>query len=154
MTASHHHFRLSTVVLAAIVGMFSAVGEASASSPKTDGQGAGRACCLGRVCAKCCCPPASKVSGLPSSGQSANVSLGSSRLSTPAPLCGCRPGSPNSPASDEEPRPSETRQDQIAGHAAQPTVESVPAITLVRVVLSPAVPPKAPLYLRTSRLLF
>jgi hypothetical protein len=153
MTASRHYFRLSSVVLAAILGTFSAVGEASTSAPKSDGQGPGRACCVGRVCAKCCCPPASKMSGLPSSGSSANVPTPRSRLSTPAPLCECRPGGTNSPASDDEPRSSETREDQIAGHAAEPTLESVPAITLVPVVLSPAVPPKSPLYLRTSRLL-
>jgi hypothetical protein len=153
MTASRHHFRLSSIVLAAILGMFSAVGEASASAPKTDGQGPGRLCCIGRTCAKCCCPPASKASGLTASGPSTNVSLARSRLTAPAPLCECRPGGPNSPASDDEPRSSQTREDQIAGHAAEPTVESVPAITLVPVVLSPAVPPKSPLYLRTSRLL-
>ncbi|HEY2155696.1 MAG TPA: hypothetical protein VGH33_08700 [Isosphaeraceae bacterium] len=153
MTAFRRYLRLTWIAVAAVAWMLSVAGDASASMTKAV-QGPGRACCLGRVCAKCCCPPASKVSGLPSSGQSANVSPGSSRLSTPAPLCGCSPGSPNSPASGDEPRPSETREDQVAGHAAEPTVESVPAVTLVRVVLSPAAPPKAPIYLRTSRLLF
>jgi hypothetical protein len=153
MTASRHHFRLSSVVFAAILGTFSAVGEVSASALKSDGQGPGRACCLSRVCAKCCCPPVSKVSGVSPSGPSANVSTARSRLSAPAPLCECRPGGPNSPASKDEPRSSETREDQVAGHAAEPTVESVPAITLVRIDLTPPAPPKAPLYLRTSRLL-
>jgi hypothetical protein len=58
------------------------------------------------------------------------------------------------PASGDEPRPPETREDQVAGHAAESTVESVPAITLVRIDATPPLPAKAPLYLRTSRLLF
>jgi hypothetical protein len=153
MTAFRHHLRLTWVVLAAIVGMLSAAGGASASTSYPESRGPGRSCCVRRVCAKCCCPPASDVSGRPLVGRSATVAPGGSRLSTPAPLCECRPGRPKLPASSTDPRFSEHRQEQVADHAVELIVESLPAISPVRIVLSSALPPKSPLYLRNSRLL-
>jgi hypothetical protein len=153
MTALRHHLRLSWIALVAIVGILSTAGGATASVSKTDTQGPGRACCIGRVCAKCCCPPASGVSNLPPTERSATVSPVGARLSTPAPLCECRPGGPDVPASKSEPRSSENRDDQVRALTAELIVETRPAITPVHIVLSPAVPPKSPLYLRTSRLL-
>jgi hypothetical protein len=152
MTGLRRYLRLTWIVLAAIAGMVLVSGDASAAAPKA-GQGPVRACCIGKVCARCCCPPASDVPGQPLAGRSAAVSPVGSRLSTPAPLCECRPGGPDVPASKSEPRSSENRDDQVRALDAELIVETRPAITLVRIVLSPAVPPKSALYLRTSRLL-
>ncbi len=153
MTTIRRHLRLSWIALAAIAGMFSAAGAASASTTGADAQGPGRACCVGRVCAKCCCPPASAAADPARVERSATFAPVGSRLATPAPLCECRPAGPEAPGSKSEPRPAETRDDQIRSQATELTIETRPAVSTVRLVLSPADPPKSPLYLRTSRLL-
>jgi hypothetical protein len=152
MNATLHHLRHSSIVLAAIVGMFSAVGEASASAPQADAPG--RACCVGRMCAGCCCPTVRKVSVPATSGRLAIVSSALPRLAPPAPLCECRPSSPDAPASRHEPRPPETREDQAFGPAIGPTVVSDPATELARIDASPPSSARIPVYLLTSRLLF
>jgi hypothetical protein len=152
MTDLRHHFRLPWIVLAAILGLFSIVGEASASTPTATPRNSARACCIGRVCSACCCVPADAVSS-PAAVKKSVVIPARPTLTSPVPLCECRPGGPTSPASKTEPCSFEDHSSQASATPPEMTVEHRPAITLVWIIPSTGNPPKSPLYLRTSRLL-
>jgi hypothetical protein len=152
MTDSRHHFRLSWIALAAIVGMFSVAGDASASGTSGGPRNDARACCLKRVCTVCCCTPASASSGALTTGLMVALTPQGSGLSAPARPCECRSSEPGSPGLRHESRSSEDRADQALGKSALLNVYAPTAVTSW-LKLPNASPPKSPLYLRTARLL-
>jgi hypothetical protein len=153
MTGLRYHFRLTWIALAAIVGMLSVVGDASASTTSGAPQNGARACCLKRVCTVCCCTPASASSGLSTTARSVALPSREGSFSSPARPCECRSGEPASPASRHESRPSDDRADQMHGESVELNVRGPTAVTFARLILPTASPPKSPLYLRTARLL-
>src|SRR5581483_9413275 len=102
MSGLRRHLRLSWVALAAIAGMLSVVGEASACSAKPEIK-AGRPCCAASQTPSCCCEaPATDSADLPPTAPRAGDGL----ARPPAP-CQCRPGEPAEPAQKSESSPSE-----------------------------------------------
>lgn len=148
MTGLRHHLRLPWFVLAAIVGMLSVAGEASACSIKAASKAA-RSCCTSAPASACCC----ETPGPGSSHLSRAPSLIGNSLAVPNPTCECRPGTPGDPAPKPASPSSERRTDQGRVESVDLTHEVPPSLTFARIVLPANSPPKTPLYLRTSRLL-
>jgi len=149
MTAPHAHRLLPSLALAAIVGMLSVAGEASACSVQRASTAAS-ACCAGTAC---CCEP-TKVEPHPESAdRTTSLPLGGDGLSLPASPCHCRPSEPTEPASKSESPSPERRTDQDRARSGELIFGFRPAIVFVRPVLPTESPPRAPLYLRISRLL-
>jgi len=153
MTRSRHDFRLTWIALAAVVGLLSVVGDASASTGSGARRSGALACCLKRVCTVCCCIPAS-ASLLPETTErSVAVSPRGGALATSARPCDCRSGEPAAPASRQESRSSEDRADQDQSVSVSLTIHSPTSVTFGRLILPTASAPKSPLYLSTARLL-
>jgi hypothetical protein len=146
------NLRLPYIVLAAIVGMFSVAGEASACSTK-QASTAPSACCVGRVQSACCCEAKKTELPLESTGRFLARSTNDAGHFTPAPSCGCRSGSSNEPAPKPESPTSRHRTDQDRLESCEPIILANRAITITRFILPSVSPPATPLYLRTSRLL-
>src|SRR5258708_2063011 len=111
MTAFRHHPRLPWFALAAIVGMLSMVGEASARTVK----GATRAPRWGGVVPRpweCCCGRAKARPLTPAIELWAMSPPEGAGLSAPAVPCECRWDEPTDPASKPESRTDEQRSDR------------------------------------------
>ncbi len=148
--------RLLWIALAAVVGMVSLPGAASACLTKQ--ANAPRSCCASRPASACgCCtteasPPASVDAPLAESASSlVTATVHEARSGS----CECRA---NDPASPSGPRPAERRAekrsefdryDSFSNHSAPLQVR----VPLARLLMSNAVSPKSPLYLRISHLL-
>jgi hypothetical protein len=147
MTGLRHHLRLPGIVLAAIVGTLSVVGEVSACSTK-----AASNCCPGPAKSACCCEPAT---GQPrsESAERGTVHSASAVRFAPEPGCECRSGEPTGPASKSESPPSQHRTDQGSPRILELVPDVRPPIAITRLVLPTESPPRTPLYLRTSRLI-
>jgi hypothetical protein len=153
MTCLPHYFRQSWIALAAVIGMLSVVGNASASTRNFAPQNGTLACCLKRICTVCCCPPASASSGPLTTGRSVALLSREGSFSSPARPCECRSSEPGSPASRQESRSSEGRGDEVHGEPVQLNVLAPTAVIFARPVAPTASPSKSPLYLRHARLL-
>jgi hypothetical protein len=106
MTAFRHHPRLPWFALAAIVGMLSMVGEASAR-PVKGATEAPKSCCVVPPPSDCCCCPAKPKPLMPAVERSAMLPTGEARLSAPAIPCECRTDEPADPYSKPESRTPE-----------------------------------------------
>jgi hypothetical protein len=151
MTDRRHIFRLSLLALVAVAGMLSVVTDASASTPKRSSANSTDACCLKRVCTVCCCESASA-----SATRKTNSTLPrgeASLASRPAPPCECRSGDPVAPAPRPEPRPTDPRPERDRGAPVDLTLDSPRSATFATVVPPASGLSKAPLHLRTTRLL-
>jgi hypothetical protein len=152
MTAFRHHPRLPWFALAAIVGMLSMVGEASARTVKGATQ-APKSCCVVPPPSECCCCPAKAKPLIPAIELSAMFPTDGARLSAPAVPCECRSDEPADPASKPESRTDEQRSDRAGEELAGSTFAAPPSATFAHFVPPTGSPPKSPLYLRTTRLL-
>jgi hypothetical protein len=152
MTAFRHHPRLPWFALAAIVGMLSMVGEASARTMKGTAD-APKSCCVMPPPSDCCCCPAKAKPLVPAIEQPAASPTGEARLSVPAVPCECRSDEPADPASKPESRNLEQRPERTGEKAADSPFVTVPSTRLALFVPPTGSPPKSPLYLRTTRLL-
>jgi hypothetical protein len=141
------HLRLGGIVLAAIVGMLSVIGESSACSTK-----AASKCCPGPVRSACCCE-SSKAESHPESTERETVRPTSAGRFAPKAGCECRTGEPTEPASKPESPSSENRTGQDGARSVERIFGVRPAIAIARLVPPTASPPRTPLYHRTSRLL-
>jgi len=146
------HFRQAWVVIVAIAGMLSVVGNALASTASGTLRKDAGACCGKQVCSGCCCLPASTRSRPGAAEQSVAFPPGDS-LSTPAGACECRSSEQPLSAPKSRPRPSENRFDRDRGEPVDPAVGAVTPATFGLLVLRIAGPAESPLYLRTARLL-
>ena len=149
MTGPGYPLRLPSLVLAAIVGMLSAAGEASACSALRAGKPIS-GCCARRAQSACCCQ-AKTVKSRPESSRHTLGGIGSSAEEA---ACVCRPGAPADPAPKPRSPSDERRTPQDRTGSVEPTNELYLAIAFVRLVPPTESPPGAPLYLRTSHLLF
>jgi hypothetical protein len=148
MTRLRPDLRLSWVALAAVLGLVSAVGEASAA-------GNGRSCCTKPVCPMGCCGQPDAQSGTETAVPPAAVVPVRVRLTSPAPApCECRSDEPAEPAPKPEAPTSDWRPDQDhAGSVDLPLASSRPAASAP--VGSPTFAlSRAPLLLDTTRLRF
>jgi hypothetical protein len=152
MNGLRYHFRLIWIALAAILGMSSVVGNASASTTAGVPKNGSLACCLKRVCTVCCCTPA-PASDPSKTERSMALPSSESGLYSSARPCECRSGGPGSPASRHESRSSEDRHDETQGEPVDLSVHVPTAVPFARLMVPTANPPKSPLYLRTARLL-
>jgi hypothetical protein len=153
MNGLRYHFRLTWIALAAIVGILSVVGDASASAASAAARNVASSCCVKRVCTGCCCSPESGSTAPLATERSVAVRPSEGGLSTPSRPCECRSSEPGSPASRDESRFSEDRADQASGESVSLNGHVPAAVTFTRHNLPTASPPKSPLYLRTARLL-
>jgi hypothetical protein len=145
------NLRLPYFVLAAIVGMLSVAGEASACSTKRAST-APSACCVGGGQSACCCEAKKTELPLESSGRTLARSTNEASHFTPAPSCECRSGNSNEPAPKPESPAPRHRTDQDRVESPEPIVDVNRAVAIARFILPSASPPATPLYLRTSRL--
>lgn len=152
MNAAFPGSRTLWVALAAIAGILSLAGDASACRV-SDAAPAGRSCCVGRSPADCCCkgPVAA-----PERTATAPAPIGASRpsLGIPSPGCECRPGEPTAPTDRPAQRVHDDRPDAGRAYDLAPGFVPVPGLPPASRPIEPtASPPKAPIYLRTARLL-
>jgi hypothetical protein len=153
MTAFRCHFRLPSTVLAAIVGILSVAGEASACSTMNRGK-ATRSCCAGLSRSACCCE-AETAETRPESpdSQAVGMTADGGRLLAPGSPCECRVGDPTESAPQPKSASSRHRIDRDGVRSVELNVDIRPAIARAPVGLATETPPRTPLYLRTSRLL-
>jgi hypothetical protein len=152
MNIGRRYFRIPSVALAAIIGMLSVAGEASACSMKA-AKKAASACCTGNSQSACCCDADKVESKFQSSELTLVRTLPEAGAIAPASSCECRPGNPTEPASKPESGTSRHQTDQDRVRSASLISEIRPAIIFVRLALPTERPPATPLYLRMSRLL-
>jgi hypothetical protein len=134
---------LSWIALAAMLGVLSLAGDATAASPREDAC----ACCPVRKLARCCCEPTTAPTRSGAVERSRTIAPGDD-----ARPCECRPDAPASPASRQEPRAPQTRVDRGDG-SVNPPCPAVASTTFDDRPGGPtAVPPKTPLYLRIAHL--
>ncbi len=150
MSVIRSQLRLTSIVLAAIAGMVSLTGEATACSAK-----AARSCCTGSSGPACCCEAGKPVSA-PRSIERFSVGMprGTGRLLAADPECECRIGGPTEPATRPRSARPEVRPDSSPARIFESIPEFRPTIPLVAVVPPTGSPPGLPLYLRASRLRF
>jgi hypothetical protein len=147
MIGLHHHFRLPCIALAAIVGVLSVVSEAAAAPSKETT----RSCCSRAGCGMPCCEqPADRAAAQPSV---ALTTIQSGLASLPEMPCQCRSEEPAAPAPKSEPSSSEHRPDQDRASSVDLTIEAPRATAFVRATQPTSCLSRAPLYLRTTRLL-
>jgi hypothetical protein len=153
MTDLRQHFRWLWIALAAMAGMFWTVDDAWASTASGASRKVADACCAKRVCAGCCCAPASAStrSEVPERSE-ALLSMGAA-LTTPAQPCECRSSEPVSPASRQESRSYEDRAGQSRSESVDFAVHAPASLTLAYLISPTSIPPKSPLYLSIARLL-
>ena len=151
MTDLRYHLRHSLIALAAIVGMLSMVGEASARNPGGSSN-TPKSCCVVTTPADCCCCPA-KPDSLPfSAGRSTGVATGETRVATPDRSCECRSNEPAAPASKPESRSQEQRSERVSEGAFDTSFFVRPSVTSSRYIPPTGGPPNSPLPLLTIRL--
>ncbi len=151
MRTLRHHLRASGIALAAIVGMLSMVGEASARATSGASE-ARKACCVAPTPADCCCCPA-KADPRPASAGPQDPSIASGvRLAASDRPCGCRADTPAAPASKPE-SSSRERRPERADEASVATafVPYAPG-SFARSVPPTGSPPSFPLSFLISRL--
>lgn len=149
MTGLRHNLRLSLIAFAAAVGALSVASDVSASN--TGPQNGARACCLKRACSVCCCEPAAVAS--PVHEPADPRFTGAGLAGRTAPPCECRSNGPAAPAPGPESRPGGQRIDPGHGESVVLTIDVPSAETLARHLRPAARLSKAPLHLRTTRLL-
>jgi hypothetical protein len=153
VTALRSYLRLSSIALAAIVGMLSVAGEAVACSAKDPGAGA-RSCCASPSRSACCCEAEKAEPGPPSIERTAvGLLSGSGHLLAPNSPCECRTGGPNEPAPKPQSPTSERRTDQERARSFESILEFCPTTIFFSLIPPTESPPGVPLYLRSSRLL-
>jgi len=152
MTGLRHQLRLPGIVFGTIAAILFLAGEVSACSPKA-GRNSTGGCCSGRAESACCCEPAGVKSRPASAVRSTVLPPAKAGLFAPEPLCECRSGAPNEPASKSESRSPERRAEQDRAGSVELPFDIRPMIAPARLVLPTERPPRAPLYIRTSRLL-
>lgn len=153
------HVRLGWIALVAIVGVVSSSENAAAGTMAAE-CGSDQRCCVSRPMSACCTPSApSQVETSVDSADPEIVDRAPNHTASLSPNvhpCECRASDPAAPASEPERRCPERRQggDQSLDckdrHA--PTERPTPLTTSL--VTPGSSPPRTPLYLRTSRLLF
>jgi hypothetical protein len=155
MALFRHHSRLAWVAVAAIMGMLSVAGDASASTADVAPRGDIRSCCAEGRCTVCCCKPAEAPPRPRPADRSAALPSKGGDIAAPARPCECRSSEPATPAPKPESRSSEGRGDQARGEPVDPALDAgpPPAATFARLILPTSSPPKSPLYLRIARLL-
>jgi hypothetical protein len=151
MTTVRSYLHIPSLAFAAIMGMLSVVGEASACSAKGPGKAMG-ACCAGPDQSACCCD---QVEPRPALTDRTAVGMpgGTGRLLAPDSPCECRPGEPTESAPKPESSSSENRTDRESTRSLEQVFPVQPTIAVDRLVQPTQSPPGTPLYLRTSRLL-
>ncbi len=157
MSTPRQHLRLPLVAFAAIVGLLSMGGEASARGGSGVADRA-RSCCVAPKSPdhSCCCC-SSKSAESPSTvtierrlvASVARVEL----LSTGGDSCECRSNVPADAASNPVSRSMERRSDCRVERFAEASVASLRSASMVRFVSLQACPPRSPLAFLTSRLL-
>jgi hypothetical protein len=152
MTGLRHHLRLPWFALAAIVGMLSMVGEASARST-SGAAGARKSCCVVSTPADCCCCPAKAEPLAPSVGPKAAIVAVEVRLSASDRPCECRSDEPAAPASRLESSPTRLLSERAHEEVVATAFSVRPLASLCRFDSPPGSPPKSPIYLLTTRLL-
>jgi hypothetical protein len=151
MIIPRHHLRLSHIALAAIVGMLSMVGEASARMPGGLSDSA-KSCCIVPMPSDCCCCPAKANSLAASAGRSTEIANGETRLAAPAGSCECRSNEPAAPASKPESRSPDRRTERVSEGAVDTSFFVRPPVTSSRFIPPTDGPPNSPLHLITIRL--
>jgi len=136
------HRRLPWFALAAIVGMVSLVGEASACPVK-----AARPCCVTRKA--CCC----KATNAEVSEAAPDTSQVRDDLAAAPASCECRSNDSPEPARRPESRTSGRRADRDRGEPVVLVAEVTRRLVIAAVEPSRDRPPDRPVYLVTSRLL-
>jgi len=79
---------------------------------------------------------------------------GGGPLLAPVSPCQCRASDPTDPAAKPESSAPRLRSDRDGAPSAERVLDARPAIVIGRIVPATESPPGAPLYLRTSHLLF
>lgn len=159
MASLLRHARLGWIALAAIVGVLSSAGGASAGA-MGGGSGHGGDCCAARPMDDCGCCTAPAPSRAARGGEPAAV-VEDRALTRSATLrhgtrpCVCRAEDPAAPASKGERPTSERRQSSERTFVCEvlQVVDEQPSPFATRRLLPGSSPPRAPLYLRTLRLL-
>ena len=153
MTAVRCYLRLSSIALAAIVGMLSVAGEAAACSTKGSSDNT-RSCCATPSRSACCCvAETAEPSPRPIEHTAVGLAGESEHHLAPDSSCECRPSRPSEPAPKPQSPTSERRTDQDRARSFESILGIRPRITFVSLVSSTESPPGAPIYLRASRLL-
>lgn len=153
-------FRFPWIALAAFVGIVSATQDATAGPASRDRALAmwrSGCCCVTRPTSGCCCETSNPISltSTPASESSRRATAGAGVPldSRSGRTCQCRSADPARAPSNSESRGGDERPDSIAAESsAGLPVMAIPAPP-TRTVSPHASPPKAPLYLRTARLL-
>jgi hypothetical protein len=154
MTRLLRDLRAFGIALAAVAGVLSVSGTASACSAGAAGK-ATSSCCTARPDTACgCCGEAVDVPS-PAVGTRVDSHHEAGSRVIPAGRCVCRPERPPVPAGAPQSRPAERPSERLFDGAI--TVDAAPA-SAARLRSSPLSPsgstPDAPVYLRTARLLF
>lgn len=145
MIASRHDLRPLWIAILAMLGLVSAVGDASACSTTP------RACCDAEPTAAClCCDETPLPAPAPVSVGLATVA--GSHLQSPARPCECRVPSPSAPDAKQDSKSYDQRPDDSPGELSTSVEPTRPASTILRWILCRTSPPEAPLYLLNSRL--
>jgi hypothetical protein len=150
MTRLRQHLFASAVAIAAVAGMLSAAGEASASTASGTARNDSRGCCAKRACTGCCCEPATAQERTETT-QTVVLSSRRGSLAIPARSCECRRGEPAAPASRQESQTSESRADLGQGEPVDLTTQAAP-LTGENPGILRAEAATSPLYLSTARL--
>ena len=152
MTIMRYHIRLPWVAIAALVGVLTMVGDASAMSPTSPA--AGRSCCKSRGCGMACCERATvtttETQTAPSGVEASRSSAVGARIAgLPVASCTCCSDDPAAPAS----RPETLTPEQGHAGAVHQHLESARLAASVPSRTSAFGLSLAPLLLNTTRLL-
>lgn len=142
---------VSLIALAAIVGMLSVGGTASACSGKQTSSP--RSCCSTRPSSDCGCCVATPADAMPEPDSLA-ASPGRILEAAPAPPCECRADEPTPTPGRPAQRAAVERIEAGAGEVLPSLVAAArPVPSLARRLIANESPPDSPLFLRHSRLL-
>jgi hypothetical protein len=156
MIRSYHHPRPLGIALAAVLGMLSVAGGASACEAKRATK-ALPSCCVGGpsgTCGGCCGPAEAEAPAVPTAvGRSVEPAAIEIGHAVPSRSCECRSDEPAPLAPRLEPRPSPGRPDHDRASVVAFSFEGCGAAGSIPPVARVSGPPHTPLYLRMSRLL-
>ena len=154
MTRKISHLRPSWIALVAIAGLLLVAGELMACESKGAPKFA-QSCCASRPSSDCggCCDSTGTPSKSEMIGRADAPVVAEAGLAVPQRSCECRSGEPTAPASKPESRPIQSRSDQDRDSDVAFTVRENISVSFAPLSPRPTGPPRAPLYLRISRLL-
>jgi hypothetical protein len=152
MTSLRSPVAITAIATSALMALILIPGKAAACSAN-GGSAAQGACCSGGAECACCCEPASVESRLPFTDRSIVYFSAGTGVTIPNRPCECRFHEPSEPASKSEFPSSERQLERDDLHSAKLGAYGFPGITPARLVHATESPPRAPLYIRTSRIL-